>query len=126
MENKKILFADDDPEIREALRLLLQCEGYETEEASCGEELLQRALDNLYSNLQKYADPVGAVWIACEKKEKTFQISIYNAVRKEAKPQESTGIGLNTCKRLIKQMGGSFCAENDGSYFAVTIDLPLI
>ena len=89
-------------------------------------ELLQRALDNLYSNLQKYADPMDTVWITCEKKEKTFQISIYNAVRKEAKPQESTGIGLNTCKRLIKQMGGSFSAENDGSYFAVTIDLPLL
>ena len=42
MENKKILFADDDPEIREALRLLLQCEGYETEEASSGKELLRK------------------------------------------------------------------------------------
>lgn len=42
MENKKILFADDDPEIREALRLLLQCEGYETEEASSGKELLSK------------------------------------------------------------------------------------
>ena len=40
MEPKKILYADDDPEIREALRLLLGCEGYETVEASNGEELL--------------------------------------------------------------------------------------
>ena len=37
---KKILFADDDPEIREALRLLLNCEGYETVEAASGEEAL--------------------------------------------------------------------------------------
>ena len=41
MEKKKILFADDDPEIREALRLLLNCEGYDTVEASCGEEVLE-------------------------------------------------------------------------------------
>ncbi len=41
MDGKKILFADDDPEIREALRLLLTCEGYETVEASCGKEVLQ-------------------------------------------------------------------------------------
>lgn len=40
MDKKKILFADDDPEIREALRLLLNCEGYETVEAACGEEVL--------------------------------------------------------------------------------------
>ena len=42
MEKKKILFADDDPEIREALRLLLNCEGYDTVEASCGEEVLEQ------------------------------------------------------------------------------------
>ena len=42
---KKILIADDDPEIREALRLLLDCEGYETAEAANGEEVLH-ILDN--------------------------------------------------------------------------------
>ena len=41
METKKILYADDDAEIREALRLLLSCEGYETVEATNGEEVLQ-------------------------------------------------------------------------------------
>lgn len=42
METKKILYADDDPEIREALRLLLGCEGYETIEATNGDEVLDR------------------------------------------------------------------------------------
>ena len=45
METKKILYADDDAEIREALRLLLGCEGYETIEATNGEEVL-RLLDD--------------------------------------------------------------------------------
>ena len=45
MKVKKILYADDDPEIREALRLLLDCEGYETVEAADGEEVL-RLLDD--------------------------------------------------------------------------------
>ena len=45
METKKILYVDDYPEIREALRLLLDCEGYETVEATNGEELL-RFLDD--------------------------------------------------------------------------------
>lgn len=45
MEPKKILYADDDPEIREALRLLLGCEGYAIVETCDGEEAL-RLLDN--------------------------------------------------------------------------------
>ena len=41
MKKKKILFADDDHEIREALRLLLTSEGYDIVEASCGKEALE-------------------------------------------------------------------------------------
>ena len=40
MEGKKILFADDDPEIREALRLILTSEGFSTIEAKNGQEVL--------------------------------------------------------------------------------------
>ena len=42
MEDKRILFADDDSEIRETIRLLLTCEGYETVEASNGKEVLEK------------------------------------------------------------------------------------
>ena len=37
METRKILRADDDPEIREVLRLLLTGEGYQVIEAENGE-----------------------------------------------------------------------------------------
>ena len=47
MEQKKILYADDDPEIREALQLLLSCEGYETVAANNGEEVLQLLDDSI-------------------------------------------------------------------------------
>ena len=46
MDAKKILFADDDPEIREVLQLLLTSEGYQVEAASNGEELLSRLPDS--------------------------------------------------------------------------------
>lgn len=48
MDRQKILVADDDPEIREVLRLLLTGEGYEVAEATSGEqalELLDDAID---------------------------------------------------------------------------------
>lgn len=47
MDAKKILFADDDPEIREILQLLLTSEGYQVEAASNGEELLSRLDDSV-------------------------------------------------------------------------------
>ena len=44
MRMQKIIFADDDPEIRTVLRLLLTAEGYETVEAANGAEAVD-ALD---------------------------------------------------------------------------------
>ncbi|MDR0396485.1 MAG: response regulator transcription factor [Oscillospiraceae bacterium] len=38
----EILVVDDDPDIREVLRLLLESEGYAVREASCGREALER------------------------------------------------------------------------------------
>lgn len=47
MEAKTILFADDDPEIREVLRLLLTGEGYRTLEAANGTEALEKLDDTV-------------------------------------------------------------------------------
>lgn len=47
MDTQKILFADDDPEIREVLRLLLTCEGYEVTEACSGEQALELLDDSV-------------------------------------------------------------------------------
>ena len=45
--SQKILFADDDPEIREVLRLLLTSEGYEVVEAADGRKLLDKLDDSV-------------------------------------------------------------------------------
>lgn len=47
MNAKKILFADDDPEIRTVVRVLLESEGYEVIEAGNGEEAVRLADDTL-------------------------------------------------------------------------------
>ena len=38
LDKRKILFADDDPEIREVVRILLESEGYQVVEAENGEQ----------------------------------------------------------------------------------------
>ena len=47
MEQKRILFADDDPEIREVLRLILTGEGYDVVEAEDGHQVLEKLDDTV-------------------------------------------------------------------------------
>ena len=92
---------------------------------SVNTELLQRALDNLYSNLMKYSDPEETIWISYKRKEQSILVSITNGIRAEQKKTESTSIGLITCRRIIEYHKGHFAAvENDNS-FLVTVSLPI-
>ena len=45
LDKRKILFADDDPEIREVVRILLESEGYQVVEAENGEQAASAADD---------------------------------------------------------------------------------
>ena len=88
-------------------------------------QLLQRALDNLYSNLTKYASPEETIRICYEKQENSLYLSITNGSRTEHSKQESTSIGLNTRRRIIEYHGGTFeTAEKNGRFF-VSVTLPL-
>ncbi len=44
--NARVLVADDDPDLRQLLRLILQRDGYEVIEAADGEQALARAVDS--------------------------------------------------------------------------------
>ena len=88
-------------------------------------ELLQRALDNLYSNLLKYAAPKSSVQFSLKRQENNLLLSISNVVRSNREQSESTGIGLITCRRIIEYHGGSFTADEIGRCFYVTISIPI-
>lgn len=89
-------------------------------------ELLQRALDNLYSNLLKYADPKETIGICYKKTKDEISLTIHNKTKSDYNQTKSTSIGLNTCKRIITQFGGSFSTEDIYNHFCVIIKLPLI
>lgn len=88
-------------------------------------ELLQRALDNLYSNLMKYADPQEKILLSYQRKEQGIQISISNKIRKKKEKIESTSIGLITCRRIIEYHKGQFSVVKNDSDFCVMISLPV-
>lgn len=88
-------------------------------------DLLRRAFDNLYSNILKYADPGRPVEITCRREGEQAKMILVNHISPQRSVQESTNIGLNTCRRILRYHGGSFeTAEADG-VFRVELTLPL-
>ena len=121
-------------QILEDYAYALECKGMKVElyfvptgaKLAVNLDLLQRALDNLYSNLQKYADPTERIQISYEKKGDKICVSMQNGVRSDGNQIQSTGIGLNTCRRVITQLGGVFYTQDEGETFRVTVELPVV
>lgn len=88
-------------------------------------ELIQRALDNLYSNLLKYADPTEIIEISYKREKQTILLSISNSIQSIQKTTESTSIGLNTSRRIVEYHKGRFITEESNNIFCVNISLPI-
>ena len=88
-------------------------------------ELLQRALDNLYSNLIKYADPKRFVIFSYQRSGNKLLLTILNGIAPDREKKDSTQIGLCTCRRIIEFHGGTFTTSEKGTLFSVILELPL-
>ena len=88
-------------------------------------ELLQRAFDNLYANLLKYADPSLPIEIVCRREGNKLHLRVSNAVSSQRNKRQSTNIGLNTCRRILSMHNGSFEANEQEGRFEVDLSLPM-
>lgn len=88
-------------------------------------DLLRRAFDNLYANLLKYAAPDDPVEILCCREDNLVQLTITNRISPQRDKRESSNIGLNTCRKIIRYHGGTFSAEEIAGRFQVLLTLPL-
>ena len=86
---------------------------------------LKRVLDNLVSNVKKYADREKPVMILAERGEKGLTVCVSNTVAAAVPRVESTKIGLRTCEKILAALGGSFTTRRDESHFAAEFTLPL-
>ncbi len=86
---------------------------------------LKRVLDNLVSNLKKYADRSQPVVLLTELKDGMLSVCVSNKVRQDLNLVESTKIGLRTCEKILDAMGGSFTVARDEAHYAATFSLPV-
>ncbi len=116
---------------------LLEENGYSVE--TMGEELslcecdavytdaqyLMRIVDNIFSNIHKYADIDEKISIEIKASEKALSILIKNKIKKNKEDVESNGIGLKTCARLAEYVAESFSYWESEGEFAVSLTLKL-
>ena len=103
--------------------LLLTERGYEVERRIDVEEglvistdapKLMRVIDNIFSNIYKYADKAKRVLFCADISEGVLKINIKNSVKIGAEA-ESNGVGLRTCSKLCEALGISFEYYTSGS-----------
>ena len=86
---------------------------------------LKRVVDNMVSNIKKYADKERSVVMLTELKDGNLSVCISNTVGRSMNRVESTKIGLRTCNKIMECMKGSFSTNTDQDHFAAEFSLPV-
>ena len=86
---------------------------------------LKRLFDNLFSNVRKYGGTGRPVTIIGSREKRSLIISITNEIRTDLVFEESTSIGLKTCKKIAKQMNGSLEIITTETLFTARTTFPI-
>ena len=85
-----------------------------------------RVLDNLFSNIEKHADREKRVTVMARVEEGQMMIDLVNGVPDRPNRVESTKIGLQTCRKIVQDMGGVFETQMEDGKFLAEIALPCV
>lgn len=91
---------------------------------SIDEMYFRRVLDNLFSNIIKYADSQYPVKIRSAFKKDGLSLAFENRVLTDESKPESNGIGLKTCIKIMEEMGGELVYGEEDGCFTIEITLP--
>ncbi len=87
---------------------------------------LKRVYDNLFINIEKYADRTREIIITGKRTADSHIVSLTNYIPKTAVRREGTQIGIKTCEKLLSQMGGSLEITRSGDKFSAEVILPAV
>lgn len=91
-------------------------------------EYVGRILDNISSNIIKYADYTEKVKIAILSEKDCFIVLFLNKI-KEREPQErkgSTGVGIQNICIMMEHMGGSCQTHQNGQHYILELRFPVV
>ena len=93
---------------------------------ACNIEMLQRAMDNLFSNMHKYADHSATAIVRgiCEGNQ--YQLYMSNQIRIDDEKVESNRIGLKSVEKIIMMHNGTMNIDVKENTFTVVLELPLV
>jgi signal transduction histidine kinase len=115
--------------------LLMRENGYKLTYETVGEELcegdviltdapnLMRIIDNVFSNIYKYADLAEEVRMSLETEGDILRFTCSNTPLCDTSKAESNGIGLKTCKRLARFVANDFSYGMVGDKFVTVLSL---
>lgn len=98
----------------------------ETGEIRVDVQYLRRVFDNLFSNVEKYADRAAVVTVLAEQQAQTLHIFISNTIAPNPNHAVSTKIGLKSAHAVMEQMGGKLLITEEKQKFVVEVVLPLV
>lgn len=88
-------------------------------------EYVIRIMDNITSNLVKYADPEYPVLISSEEEGHMAGFSFENQIRRTEEKVESTGIGVQSIRTMTAKMGGRCTIETQENCYRLKILFPV-
>ena len=84
---------------------------------------LMRVIDNIFSNIRKYADKRSPVCVTVSLNDGRVLMEFSNYISKDTAAVESTGIGLKTCAKISELISCDFSYIKDADRFSAYIGL---
>ena len=86
--------------------------------------LFGRVIDNIFSNISKYADQNEPVLVSSDFDGACLKLCFENKIKADDDHAESNRIGIKTCIRIMEQLGGSFETRAENERFTVLLTIP--
>ena len=87
--------------------------------------MIQRILNNVFSNIQKYCDPWKDIVIQATIEEDQLKMSFTNSINRHLDKVESNGIGLKSVKKMIEIHHGTFYQGETNDLFTIILTFPI-
>lgn len=87
--------------------------------------MMQRILNNIFSNIQKYCDPWKDIVIQTTIEEDQIKMSFTNSINHHLDKVESNGIGLKSVKKMIEIHRGTFYQDETNDLFTIILTFPI-